>query len=99
SVRVPALRERKEDIPLLACYFVSKCRQKMNRRIAGVSREARALMMNYEWPGNVRELENAIEHAAVLGSGESILVEDLPESVIECVGPDTGGALYHESLK
>jgi DNA-binding NtrC family response regulator len=99
SVRVPALRERKEDIPLLACYFVAKCREKVNRRIAGVSREARALMMNYEWPGNVRELENAIEHAAVLGSGETILVEDLPESVLECVGPESGGALYHESLK
>jgi Nif-specific regulatory protein len=55
--------------------------------------------MNYDWPGNVRELENAIEHAAVLGTGESILVEDLPEAVLECAGPESGGALFHDSLR
>jgi transcriptional regulator with PAS, ATPase and Fis domain len=100
SLRVPALRERREDIPLLACHFVAKCREKVNRRIAGLSREARALLMNYDWPGNVRELENAIEHAAVLGSGEQILAEDLPESILECDHPtDAAITRYHEGVK
>ena len=72
----------------------------MNRRIAGLSREARALLMNYDWPGNVRELENAIEHAAVLGSREQILAEDLPESILECDDPtDAAIARYHEGVK
>jgi transcriptional regulator with PAS, ATPase and Fis domain len=100
SLRMPALRERREDIPLLAAYFVTRIREKMNRRIAGVSREARALLMSYDWPGNVRELENAIEHAAVLGSSERILAEDLPESILECEPPTQAIiAQYHEGMK
>jgi DNA-binding NtrC family response regulator len=100
SLRMPALRDRREDIPLLASYFVSKVREKVNRRIVGVSRDARALLMAYEWPGNVRELENAIEHAAVLGSAERILAEDLPESILECEPSNEASiARYHESMK
>jgi len=100
SLRMPALRERREDIPLLASYFVTKIREKVNRRIAGVSRDARALLMAYDWPGNVRELENAIEHAAVLGSAERILAEDLPESILECEPPTEARiARYHAGMK
>ena len=66
---MPKLRERKEDIPLLlANYFAQKYSAKCNRRVNGVSEEARAYLLDYEWPGNVRELENAIERAVVLGN-------------------------------
>ncbi len=83
SLRMPALRERREDIPLLAAFFAANYSQKVKRRVAGISPEARACLLRYEWPGNVRELENAIERAVVLGSTESILAEDLPESILE----------------
>ena len=83
SVRMPALRERKEDIPLLANFFAVRFGEKVKRRVAGISPKARACLLRYQWPGNVRELENAIERAVVLGSTELIQVEDLPESIVE----------------
>ena len=83
SVELPPLRERAEDIPLLAAYFTSKYSEKVNRRVAGISPKARACLVRYPWPGNVRELENAIERAVVLGSTELILPEDLPDSILE----------------
>ena len=83
SLHMPALRERREDIPLLAAFFANHYGEKVKRRIAGISPEARACLMRYDWPGNVRELENAIERAVVLGSTELILPEDLPDSILE----------------
>ena len=83
SLQMPALRERREDIPLLAAFFAAQHSEKVKRRVAGISPEARACLMRYEWPGNVRELENAIERAVVLGSTEVILAEDLPDSILE----------------
>ena len=100
ALEVPTLRERREDIPLLARYFASKYGERCNRRVAGISSGALDCLMRYEWPGNVRELENAIERAVVLGSGEMIRPEDLPESVLEA-GPPGGppGTRYHEALQ
>ncbi len=83
SIEVPPLRDRPEDIPLLAAYFTSLYGEKVNRRVAGISPKARACLLRYAWPGNVRELENAIERAVVLGSTELILPEDLPDSILE----------------
>ena len=83
SLQMPALRERREDIPLLAAFFAAQHGEKVKRRVAGISPEARACLMRYDWPGNVRELENAIERAVVLGSTEVILAEDLPDSILE----------------
>ena len=83
SVVVPPLRERPDDIPLLAIYFAVKYAQKCKRALKGISPEARSLLMAYSWPGNVRELENAIEHAMVLGLTEEILPEDLPQALLE----------------
>jgi len=83
SLHMPALRERREDIPLLAAFFAAHYGEKVKRRVAGISPEARACLMHYDWPGNVRELENAIERAVVLGSTELILPEDLPDSILE----------------
>jgi transcriptional regulator with GAF, ATPase, and Fis domain len=83
ALRMPALRERRDDIPLLAAFFASSHGEKIKRRVNGISPEARACLMRYAWPGNVRELENAIERAVVLGSTDLIRPEDLPDSVIE----------------
>lgn len=90
QIKVPPLRERRVDIPLLAQYFVNKYSEKCNRRVSGVSRKAREVLDNYEWFGNVRELENAIERAVVLGSTDTIMPEDLPDEII-------GGTKLNES--
>ena len=99
SLEMPPLRERLEDIPLLANYFAAKYGQKCNRRIIGITTEAQARLATYDWPGNVRELENAIERAVVLGTTDRILPEDLPESVLESEPPLTlPGTKYHEAV-
>jgi Nif-specific regulatory protein len=100
SIVVPPLRERKDDIPLLAAYFAARYSEKVNRRVVGISPKARVCLVGYQWPGNVRELENAIERAVVLGSTELILPEDLPDSVLE----ETGGSgepvtALHEGIR
>lgn len=83
SLAMPSLAERREDIPLLANYFVSKYAGKCKRRVLGFTPEARACLSGYGWPGNIRELENAVERAVVLGATDFIEVEDLPDAVIE----------------
>jgi transcriptional regulator with GAF, ATPase, and Fis domain len=83
SITLPPLRERPDDIPLLANYFVAKYSRNCKRSVTGLSVDARRYLMSYVWPGNIRELENCIERAIVLGSTEYIQVEDLPESVLE----------------
>jgi Nif-specific regulatory protein len=83
SLVMPGLSERREDIPLLANYFVSKYGRKCKRKVMGISPAARAALVEYGWPGNVRELENAIEHAVVLGTTDFIALDDLPEAVSE----------------
>ena len=80
---IPSLRERKDDIPLLANHFLEVYRAKNNKAIGGISREAAESLVNWHWPGNVRELENAIERAVVLCRGESIGVEELPPKIRE----------------
>jgi Nif-specific regulatory protein len=80
---MPPLRWRKEDIPMLARHFVQKYAKRCKMKTKPVSREAMAALVSYEWPGNVRELENAIERALVMGSSDTILLEDLPESLLE----------------
>jgi len=100
SLRMPPLRERREDIPLLASYFASKYSKRANRPVLGISTEARQCLANYDWPGNVRELENAIERAVVLGSSDLILPEDLPESVLDKAETATvGRAAFHDSIR
>jgi len=99
ELRMPALRERTEDIPMLANYFAAKYADKCNRRVLGISPETQKLLHRYEWPGNVRELENAIERAVVMGTTEDILPEDLPEAILESNSPDTSeSAGYHQSV-
>jgi Nif-specific regulatory protein len=98
-LRMPPLRERREDIRLLANYFAAKHGERCSRKISGISAEAHVCLMNYSWPGNVRELENAIERAAVLGSTEVILLEDLPDDLLEARAPaDVATMNYHDAV-
>jgi two-component system response regulator HydG len=93
----PPLRERKEDIPSLARYFLQRSSERCKRRVEGLSPEAEEMLMQYSWPGNVRELENAMERAVVLGVSEWVLPEDLPESLAEAA-PRDAGTKYHHSV-
>jgi two-component system response regulator HydG len=76
--RVPALRERREDIPLLVTHFIGKLGPRANPRVRRIDENALARLSTYPWPGNVRELENAVEQALVFASGDSIDVVALP---------------------
>ncbi|HYY59680.1 MAG TPA: sigma 54-interacting transcriptional regulator, partial [Pyrinomonadaceae bacterium] len=99
SIKLPPLRERREDIPLLASYFAAKYGRKCKPHAMGVSAAARQLLIHYDWPGNVRELENAIERAVVLGSADLILPEDLPEAVLETqTTASVAVTKYHEAI-
>ncbi|MBD3385942.1 response regulator [candidate division KSB1 bacterium] len=80
-IKLPPLRERKEDIPALIAHFIRKYNLQENKKIEGVSADGLELMMAYNWPGNVRELENAIERAVVLSNGPEIVANDLPAAV------------------
>ncbi len=100
SLEMPPLRERREDIMLLANYFADKYGAKCNRKLQGFSTEARSYLTAYDWPGNVRELENAIERAVVLGTTDLILPEDLPEGLLERAATPAAqsGIGYHEAV-
>jgi two-component system, NtrC family, response regulator PilR len=80
-IHLPALREREQDIPLLAREFLGRFSKSMNRKIDGIEPEAMRRLEVYDWPGNVRELENTIERAVALESGSRISVEALPERI------------------
>ena len=98
SIEMPALRDRREDIMLLANYFADKYGARCNRKLKGISSEARNYLTAYDWPGNVRELENTIERAIVLGTTERILPEDLPESVLETKMSNGSTTNYHAAV-
>ena len=83
TLTMPALRERREDIPALTEHFVAKASRKCKMRPKPLSAETVACLMNYDWPGNIRELENALERALVLGSEDTVLPDDLPEAIVE----------------
>jgi two-component system response regulator HydG len=113
AVKVPPLRERADDVPLLADHFVKKYAEKNGKRVAGLSQQAMDLLCAYDWPGNVRELENAMERAVVLSRSEIIDGPDLPPEIHgrpgmngRCISIPIGTALdeierrvIHETLR
>jgi transcriptional regulator with GAF, ATPase, and Fis domain len=99
SLTLPALRERTEDIPLLADYFVAKASRKCRMRPKPISQEARACLLSYDWPGNVRELEHAMERALVLGSSDRILPEDLPAEIFESASGEASSSNFQSVVK
>lgn len=82
EIKLPSLKERQEDIPLLANHFVDKYRKQMNKGIRGVSEEAMRFLINHEWKGEVRELENVIERAIIFCNGDYIEKSNLPDSFL-----------------
>jgi transcriptional regulator with GAF, ATPase, and Fis domain len=90
TLTIPPLRLRREDIPLLIEYFVTKYAARCQRRIKGVTAAARSYLEGYDWPGNVRELESAVQRAVVMSATEFITPEDLPDDVIESEATDAG---------
>jgi two-component system response regulator HydG len=81
ALRVPPLRERRDDIPLLAEHFLRFFGERNARHLAGFARPAAEALVRYDWPGNVRELENTIERAVVLSRGTAVELDDLPVEV------------------
>jgi DNA-binding NtrC family response regulator len=77
QIAMPGLRDRKEDIPALANFFIKRFAAELKKRIEGVTPEASKLLQRYNWPGNIRELENTIERAALLSEDRLISADDL----------------------
>jgi two-component system, NtrC family, response regulator AtoC len=82
-ITLPSLRERKEDIPLLASHFLQKFSEENHKNISHISPEALEILLQYSWPGNVRELEHTIERAVIFSTHPIILPEDLPRKMSE----------------
>ena len=90
ALRIPALRERREDILPLAKYFVQKYNEDFHKNVEKISREVEQFLAGYDWPGNVRELRNVIERAMILGDGDALLMEHLPLDILGQTGPQAG---------
>ncbi len=88
KIPVPALRQRRQDIPILVQHFIEKYNDKFKKDILSVSRDAMDVLLSYPWPGNVRQLDNAIEHAFVKCSNARIDLKDLPEEIINEARPN-----------
>ena len=82
-ITIPPLRDRREDIPLLAHQFVQRAATRMEKDVRTVSAEAMTLLVRYAWPGNVRELEHAIERGVILARGTTVSVRDLPPEIVQ----------------
>jgi DNA-binding NtrC family response regulator len=104
AVRLPPLRDRREDVRPLAAHFLSRFAREAGRQAPRLDDRAAALLEDYAWPGNIRELANVLERAVVLGAGDLITVDDLPEELHErAIGPSANptvpvGAGYHDAV-
>ena len=100
SITIPPLREKKDDIPLLAYHFLRKYAKEMNKNIKSISVDAMNMLIAYTWPGNIRQLENVIERGIVMAEGDTITTEHLPFVVrAEIAHPDTPIPKSSEELK
>ncbi len=107
-IELPPLRNRAEDVPLLAVFFLKKFNERLGKSVEGIDHDALALLTRYRWPGNIRELENFIERAVLFADGPRIKVQDLPAEVSGSPSPEPGleaasstldGAGFGEGLK
>ncbi|HUW65927.1 MAG TPA: sigma-54 dependent transcriptional regulator [Spirochaetia bacterium] len=99
TLKLPALRERADDIRELAEHFLVKYSREFGKKITSFAPAAMEMLLNFDWPGNVRELENACERAVVMAAGPVILPEDLPLSLSTLILPDTSAIGAGRSLK
>ncbi|MCH7760885.1 sigma-54-dependent Fis family transcriptional regulator [candidate division TA06 bacterium] len=79
TIEIPPLRERRDDVSLLANYFMNVFSERLGKKVMGIDENAVEVLQSYDWPGNVRELENVIERSFILADGDTLTVEDLPE--------------------
>jgi DNA-binding NtrC family response regulator len=94
SIHVPPLRDRKEDIPILAEHFLEKFSLDTGKKVEGFSEQVMKMFMAYDWPGNIRQLENTVEHALVVANEPKISIKDLPPYVV-AVKEAQPGEMYH----
>jgi DNA-binding NtrC family response regulator len=104
QIKVPALRQRPEEIPLLAQYFLEKYCAEYGRPMEGIHPNALSLLVNYDWPGNIRELENAIARAVIVSESNYILPQDLPDTLqpdVVCIEQpvDATSSSFEEQLR
>lgn len=100
QIKMPSLRERKSDIPLLAQHFIHKYSDRCHRKVIGLSADARKILIGGDWQGNIRELENVIERAVVLGATNKITPEDLPQQMVERTSSEEAmNGDFNEQLK
>ncbi|MFH1132335.1 MAG: sigma 54-interacting transcriptional regulator [Pseudomonadota bacterium] len=92
-VRIPDLKDRREDIPLLVEHFIERFNNRMGRFVQSMSKKALAILMSYPFPGNVRELENVIEHAHIVAKGRVIGPHDLPQNILNFACFDDGTSM------
>jgi DNA-binding NtrC family response regulator len=99
AIGLPALNERKEDIPALTSYFLQRFSLETKKNFTDISQEARDKLLSYHWPGNVRELANVIERAVVLGEGPKVTLQDLPGRIVFAEPTTSHNSLsYHEAI-
>ena len=88
TIKVPPLRQRREDIPLLIEHFIKQANEKNDSKIKGIASDARQLLMAYPWPGNIRQLRQVIDGMAVMAAGDKLAVGDLPDEILRRAGQD-----------
>ena len=98
-LEVPALRDRREDIPLLVNHFVTHFRERLGKPVRTVADDALDRMTNYRWPGNVRELQNVVERAVILADGDRITLGELPQNIVAATSPDASSGKQDFSLR
>jgi two-component system response regulator HydG len=98
NIQIPPLRDRKEDIPLLAHHFLQLYCRKNDKKITDFSKEALDVLTNYAWPGNVRELENTVERAVVLTRGNQITIDVVPDEILSCAQKNPNIAIDERSI-
>jgi transcriptional regulator with PAS, ATPase and Fis domain len=91
EVKLPALKDRMEDVPLLARYFLARYSKEYHKSVSFISRRAEAMLSRYDWPGNIRQLESAIAHACMMSSNETLDVEDFQEEFRNAGRRESGG--------
>ncbi len=94
SIKIPPLRDRAEDIPLLCDHFMERFNRSLSKNVKSIAPAVMLRLLEYPWPGNVRELENAIERALVLAEGDTLLPEHLPSELGQRIGEDMSDILF-----
>jgi DNA-binding NtrC family response regulator len=98
-IKLPALRERRDDIPLLVGSFLGQCRAATGKPVQDVSNKAMRNLLDYAWPGNVRELKSAIEFAVIRCQGSVIQADDLPAEILDAVHPQRSTSDFPQDEK